>query len=117
MLGHLMEWFYSGLAGIKQAEHSVAFKNIEIKPEPVGDVTAARASYHCVYGTIVSEWKKHTDEFELSVEIPVNTTATIFIPAGYTQSITMNGTIVKAKHVDGKTVITVGSGKYIFKTK
>jgi alpha-L-rhamnosidase len=28
MLGHLMEWFYNGLAGIKQTENSVGFKEI-----------------------------------------------------------------------------------------
>jgi hypothetical protein len=32
MLGHLMEWFYAGLAGIKQADNSVAYNKIEIKP-------------------------------------------------------------------------------------
>ncbi|MEO8406249.1 MAG: family 78 glycoside hydrolase catalytic domain, partial [Chitinophagaceae bacterium] len=44
MLGHLMEWFYAGLAGIKNAENGIAFKNMEIRPQPVGDVTKAEAS-------------------------------------------------------------------------
>jgi hypothetical protein len=39
MLGHLMEWFYSGLAGIRQDENSVAFKEIILKPEPVEGIT------------------------------------------------------------------------------
>ena len=52
MLGHLMEWFYAGLAGIKQADHSVAYNKIEIKPQPVGDVTAAKATYHSPYGEL-----------------------------------------------------------------
>ena len=116
MLGHLMEWFYSGLAGIRQGQNSIAFKNIEIEPDPVGDISTAKASYHSVYGTIVTEWKRQADKFELNVEIPPNTTATIFIPSASTQSITMNGAIVKAKkYSDGKAVINIGSGKYIFK--
>ena len=81
MLGHLMEWFYAGLAGIKQADNSVAYNKIEIKPQPVGDVTSAKANYHSAYGEIVSDWKKNGDTFELNVEIPVNTTATIYFPA------------------------------------
>jgi alpha-L-rhamnosidase len=32
MLGHLMEWFYTGLAGIRAAEGSIAFNKIEIRP-------------------------------------------------------------------------------------
>ncbi len=51
MLGHLMEWFYSALGGIKQAENSVAFKNIVIEPEVVGDVNSCQTSYDSPYGT------------------------------------------------------------------
>ena len=81
MLGHLMEWFYAGLAGIKQTKNSVAFKNIEIRPQPVGDVTYAKASYHSAYGEIVSEWKLNGNSFELNVTIPANTTAVVYLPA------------------------------------
>jgi hypothetical protein len=79
MLGHLMEWFYGGLAGIKQTKNSVAFKNIEIRPQPVGDVTSARASYHSAYGEIVSEWKIENNTFKLEVTIPANTTADVYL--------------------------------------
>jgi hypothetical protein len=116
MLGHLMEWFYAGLAGIKQEESSVAFKRIEIKPQPVGDVTSAKASYRSAYGTIVSDWEKKGGRFELNVEIPVNTTAVIFIPTKPNQSIIMNGKVIKTKFIDGRTVVNIGSGKYDFKT-
>ena len=117
MLGHLMEWFYAGLAGIKQAKNSVAYNKIEIKPQPVGDITFAKATYHSPYGEIVSDWKKDGVSFELDVEIPVNTTATIYIPAKTNQPVTINGRSVTAKYADGKAVIKVGSGKYNFKTK
>ena len=79
MLGHLMEWFYSGLAGIRPGKNTVAFKEIEIRPQPVGDVTWARTSYHSPYGVITSLWKKNAGVFELDVTIPVNTTATIYL--------------------------------------
>jgi alpha-L-rhamnosidase len=46
MLGHLMEWFYAGLAGIKNASDGIAYNKIEIKPQPVGDVTDTKGSYH-----------------------------------------------------------------------
>ena len=57
MLGHLMEWFYSGLAGIRQEEESVAFNKIKIYPVLVGDVTSAEAAYESSYGLIQSSWK------------------------------------------------------------
>ncbi|TMI66043.1 MAG: alpha-L-rhamnosidase [Bacteroidetes bacterium] len=115
MLGHLMEWFYTGLAGIKQAGNSVAYKKTEIKPQPVGDVTSAKASYHSVYGEIVSEWKKDGKTFELNVEIPVNTTAAIYFSATKKSVLTESGKIITATYVNGKAIVKIGSGKYYFK--
>jgi hypothetical protein len=119
-----MEWFYTGLAGIKQADNSVAYNKIEIKPQQVGDVTSAKAIYHSPYGEIVSDWsvrtpseKKDGDTFELDVEIPVNTTATIYFPVKSKQQVTTGGVLISAKYIDGKAVIKIGSGKYHFKTK
>lgn len=80
MLGHLMEWFYSGLCGIKQAEGSTGFKNIEIRPNPVGDIKDAAASYHSIHGIIAVKWKKENGVFDMDVTIPANTTATIYFP-------------------------------------
>ena len=122
MLGHLMEWFYKGLAGIKQAGNSVAYNKIEIKPEPVGDVTSVKGSFHSVYGEIVSDWsirtpleRKNGKVFELNVEIPVNTTATIYLPATKNSIINENGKIIKTTYVNGRAIVKVGSGKYSFK--
>jgi alpha-L-rhamnosidase len=115
MLGHLMEWFYAGLAGIKQANNSVAYNKIEIKPQVVGDVTSAKGNYHSVYGDIVSDWKRNEKEFELNVEIPVNTTATIYVPATSNSIIKQDGKTINAKYVNGKAVVKIGSGKYNFK--
>lgn len=55
MLGHLMEWFYKGLGGIRQDENSVAYKQIIIKPTIVGDLTNVKTSYNSPYGVIKSE--------------------------------------------------------------
>lgn len=116
MLGHLMEWFYAGLAGIRQAGNSVAFNKIEIKPQPAGDVTSARANYHSVYGEIVSDWKRNGNVFELQVEIPVNTTATIYLPARKNSVVKENGKPIIVNFINGKAVVKIGSGTYYFKT-
>lgn len=124
MLGHLMEWFYSGLSGIKQSDNSIAFHDIEIKPEPVGNVTWAKANYKSPYGLISSSWQKQNNTFELNVEIPANTTATIFIPASNISSITENNIAIENRSdikffgfKNGKVKIKVGSGSYKFLVK
>src|SRR5690606_10013728 len=80
MLGHLMEWFYSGLAGIRPAKDAVGFNKIEFRPSPAGDIHSAHASYQSPYGLIRSDWKKENGRFELRVEIPVNTKGFIYFP-------------------------------------
>ena len=115
MLGHIMEWFYSGLAGIKQDESATAFKKIIIKPQIVGDVTFAKVNYLSPYGKIMSDWKKDSDKFILKVEIPVNTTATIYLPATAKSKIYTNGKIVKNPNLEEDNVILkIGSGEYLF---
>ncbi len=115
MLGHLMEWFYAGLTGIKQTATSAAYKNIEIKPGPVGDVTAAKASFLSPYGLIVSDWKKRGSVFELNVTIPANATAVVYLPAYKTSLLKESGKrISNIIFKDNRAVIKLGSGSYNF---
>jgi hypothetical protein len=115
MLGHLMEWFYTGLGGIKQETGSSAFKNIIIRPEIVGDLTQVKASYQSVYGPIRSEWKKESNALVMKVEIPANTNATIYFPGKYSKTVLENGKPVKLTlSADGKYSCKVGSGRYTF---
>jgi alpha-L-rhamnosidase len=81
MLGQIMEWFYADLAGIASDPAGPGFKKIIIRPQPVGDVTWVKAAYDSVHGRIVCDWKKADDKFTLQLEIPANTTATVFVPA------------------------------------
>ncbi len=122
MLGHLMEWFYAQLAGIQEAESSVAGKEWVIYPKLVGDITTVDASYESPYGRVSSQWKKLASQVELMVEIPVNTTATVYVPAKNSTVVTESGTPVRqAKDVHflkqeaGYAMYRVGSGRYTFR--
>jgi len=80
MLGHLMEWFYSGLGGIYQDENSVAYKEIIIAPKPVGNIKWVNCSYNSQKGLISSKWKIDENKFTLNIEIPKDAIAKIVIP-------------------------------------
>ena len=121
MLGHIMEWFYGGLAGIRPAQGDIAMKNIEIRPQPVGDVTSAKASFDSPYGIIATDWKKTNGEFELTVQIPANTTATVYLPVSEKAVLTESGKPIDAvKNIkflgykNNKALIVIGSGTYNF---
>ncbi len=80
MLGHLMEWFFSGIAGIRQFPGSASYEKIVISPEVAGDIKWAEASFNTVHGEIISNWKIENNNFILKVKIPVNCTAIISVP-------------------------------------
>jgi hypothetical protein len=80
MLGHIIEWFYHDLAGIQRDPTEPGFKKIIIKPTIVGDLTWVKASFNSVHGKITSEWKFENGQVTLHVNIPANTTATVFMP-------------------------------------
>lgn len=118
MLGHIMEWFYGGLAGIRQSDRSVAWSNIVIQPEVVGDISYVKGSYESLYGTIVSEWKKEGPVFTLNVTIPANTQATVYIPGAKGRQVTEGGEAVQIiAYKDDYALISVGAGKYEFVVK
>lgn len=77
MLGHIMEWFNSALAGIGQTDDSIGFSTIEINPMPCGDLSWAEGTLQSPYGEIVSSWKLSDDCYTLEVTIPENTNAII----------------------------------------
>lgn len=124
MLGHLMEWFYTGLGGITQQDNAVAYKEVIIRPEIVGDITWVKTSYKTIFGAINSEWEKKNGELTFHVVIPPNSNALIKLPAGQEQTVTEGGLpLDKQKDVqfrgyeEGRIVLTAGSGDYRFVVK
>ena len=124
MLGHLMEWFYQGLGGIRQAENSVAYESIIIQPEVVKELTYANVSFDSPYGKIVSNWQKKDDTFILHVDIPVNTTAKVILPFEGDLHAQVLQSPVPGKEMiallgkqNGNQVCEIQSGSYQFKLK
>ena len=123
MLGQIQEWFYHDLAGIQNAPDSAGFKKIIIHPQPVGDVTWAKASYDSIRGKITVDWKRTDGNLTLKTTIPANTTATVFVPAKAESKVTESG--VAAEHSAGvkflrregdRMVYSVSSGSYEFRS-
>lgn len=116
-------WFYQGLAGLRPDPAAPGFKRIILHPALVGDLTWARARYDSVHGRIESSWKREGDRFTLDVTIPVNTTATVFVPAREPASIRESGrpvgaieTVKLLRGEPGLAVFAVGSGSYSFRS-
>ncbi|MFV0291408.1 MAG: family 78 glycoside hydrolase catalytic domain [Mangrovibacterium sp.] len=80
MIGHLMEWFYNGLAGINQQENSIGYQHLLIQVRPVGDLKQVKATFNTPYGEVLSAWENTDEQFKLTVKIPVNVDALVLLP-------------------------------------
>ncbi len=121
MSGDLNAWFYQGLAGIHPDPGQPGFQHIIVKPQPVGDLAYVKASYKSMHGLIVSNWKREGDNLAMDVTIPINTTATVHVPANAAAGVTESGTsapnadgVKFLRRENGAAVYAVGSGTYRF---
>jgi len=74
-------YFINGFGGIKPDETQPGMQQMYIKPSIVGDLTYADTSYESMYGKVVVNWKKEDKGATFHIEIPVNTTAKVYLPA------------------------------------
>lgn len=116
LLGDLVIWYYENLAGIRNAEDSVGFRHIEMKPcfpEGLGRVAA---TYRSVSGVIGSSWERSNDGFSWSIAIPANCSATVFLPQTLHPYKPVPSVGIRDIRDDGSSwVVEVGSGTYQFK--
>ena len=125
--GAVCEWMLQDLAGIQSA--SPGYKSIVIRPRPPTPgsnlerkpIDWVKAHHDSIRGRISTEWRQAGDVFELRVEIPPNTTATVFLPATANAQIFEGGrpiaevSSVKLVRKELATaVLSIGSGAYHF---
>ncbi|MEN8226734.1 MAG: family 78 glycoside hydrolase catalytic domain [Bacteroidota bacterium] len=124
MFGSVSEWFYKWVAGIQADPSAVGFDKIIIRPQIISDVNWVKAHYTSVHGKIISEWKRDDNSFNLDITIPVNSTATVYLPAEDVIEIKEGGVDISGvkdveflKMENHAAVFNVGSGFYSFKSQ
>jgi alpha-L-rhamnosidase len=121
--GAIGDWMYRVIAGIDTKEDGPGYKQIVIKPTIGGNLSNVEADYETNYGKVSSHWKIDGSNLLLDVEIPANTTATVYIPGNNSSAITESGkAIANAPGIkagdaaNGYVAVNVGSGVYHFST-
>ncbi len=124
MFGSVTQWFYRHMGGIVPDPANPGFKHCIIKPYPVSGLDFAKTTYPSLYGTIKTDWKLNGIDFELTVSIPANSTATVFVLATGAEKVTEGNKPVSGKNsvtflrMDGKfAVFEIESGKYHFRSE
>jgi len=87
MLGHIEQWFYAGLAGIRVDPDAPGLSRIRIEPEAAGDIQWVKATWETVRGPVAVDWRIEGGSFLLSVDIPPGMTAEVRLPGGAASSI------------------------------
>ena len=120
--GAVGEWMYSTIAGINADAGEPGFKHVVVSPVPDPRLTYARASLETGYGTVRTGWRMEGGgTFQLDVDIPANSWATIRLPHAVPDSVRESGSgLEEVAGVDAvyeaerATFIEVGSGAYRF---
>jgi alpha-L-rhamnosidase len=114
-------WLIKGLCGIQPDDKRPGYKHFIIRPIIVDEVSFAEASVESPYGKIFSRWERKDEKVILSVTVPPNTSATVYIPASHPDRVTESGNsptesegITQKNSENGYAIIQVVSGKYEF---
>lgn len=121
MLGSIDSWLYKFLAGIQVDEKTPGFKNIIIQPYIPNDLSWVKASTKTIMGEVQSEWSKSQGIYNLKVNIPFGSEATVYVLANNIDEVkegdcsATEAEGVKYLNMEGKyAVFQIGSGKYNF---
>jgi len=118
--GSIGDWLYGVVAGIDVDEKRPGFQHIMIRPCPGGGLTYAKAHYNAITGRIAVEWRIEENSFVLSMTIPTNTTATVFLPAKKPEDVVETGNMEGVAFVgmqEDRAVYEVQSGSYVFESR
>ena len=121
MFGSIDSWFYKTLGGIQVDENAPGFRNIIIKPIMPAGLAWVKSSTRTVRGLVRSEWTKNQQNYNLKVQVPVGSSATVYVLARSADQVTEGGSpINKVKNLtflrmeDNYAVFQIGSGTYSF---
>ena len=120
-------YFIKGFGGIRPNPEQLGMQHMIIKPALVGDLTFANTEYESMYGNVVVNWKKKAKGATFHIEVPINTTAKVYLPATSKEGIYESGVLAekaenitfigteKNKAVGNYVIFNVPSGVYDFK--
>lgn len=80
MLGVIGDWLVGSVAGLAQQPGSIGWDALRIAPVLLEGVSRSSASYRSRHGDIEVGWHRSPTAFELTVTVPMGTTATVEVP-------------------------------------
>lgn len=107
--GAVGEWLYRVVAGLEIDEHAPGYKHSILAPQTGGGLTWVSAGYDSAYGLVSTQWTKEGNTVVLTVQVPVNTSATIRLESG---AKCVESALPFTQGENGQWETCVGSGQY-----
>jgi alpha-L-rhamnosidase len=121
MMGSIDAWFYKYIAGIRPDASSPAFSSFSIKPLILDSLYSAKATIQTIRGTISSQWTRDNYSLSLTIEVPFNTHAEVYLPGDADEDVKESGGPVSEAdgveylgYRDNCHIMRVSSGRYLF---
>ncbi len=77
-LGAVADWLHRTVGGLAAAEPG--YRRVVVRPLVGHDLEHAEVSYESAYGLHAVSWRRQGDTIDLSVTVPVGTTAEVWVP-------------------------------------
>ncbi|TWT36978.1 Bacterial alpha-L-rhamnosidase [Posidoniimonas corsicana] len=116
--GAVYRWMVECLGGVKPT--SPGYDQFVIAPYLPEDLEWVKVGYDSVHGPIESAWRRTDRGVTVQVTAPVNTTATIRLPSGDRDAISVDGKPLSecglrvGDSTNDSTAVEIGSGSYEF---
>ncbi len=117
--GSVGEWMYAVVGGIDLDPQVPGYERFVLRPRPGGGLTHAKAELQSAYGTIGSDWTIEGGRLHWTIDVPPNTSATVYVPTSDPASVVESGR--PAAQAEGlkplrsepeAAVFEAGSGRY-----
>ena len=80
MFGGGLVWMYRNLAGMQTDFEKPGYKHIIFKPQPLDALDFVKYKNFTPYGEALIRWQNLDNQFQMDIEVPVGSAATVYIP-------------------------------------
>ncbi len=124
MNGGFAAFMHESLAGVRPDESQPGYRHFVLKPHLTSQIDWVKSSVETPYGKIRSDWKNESDLFSWEVDVPVNTSVTLFIPCSENKQLSdssfrdfLREPVAVEDSGQRWLQVKVGSGTYAFSIK
>ncbi len=115
--GSIVEWMVRDMCGLNPSagpDGVTGFRHARLAPKPDPSLEWARARYRSAAGLYESGWRlDECGQLTITIAIPFNASATVVLPGGQRDDVTINETPLRQGVQTGDSVeLTLGAGRY-----